>query len=341
MSDDVALDTHASGGTTLARAEVRGTAYPEAAAFASRTWRALGTYVQLAVAAHHLADPAASLATSVLDEVDAACSRFRPDSDLSIANRSGGQWVSVSPVLIGALQVALRAAHATDGLVDPTLGEFMVAGGYDRTFTQLATVASATALPTPLSRAWTDVRIEESRVQVPVGVTLDLGATGKAYAADLVALAVVERFEIPVVVSVGGDVRAHGPADAPVTWPVDVAPDRHTLSTDGPGVCRVPLSAGGLATSSVTARRWVRAGSVWHHVLDPRTGYPARTPWLSVTAYGACAADANTATTGALVIGADGPRWLAERGVAARLVATDGSVHRTPSWPTQLEELPR
>ena len=303
-----------------------------------RTWRALGTYVHLGVADANLADEAAALATAVLDAVDAACSRFRPDSDLVRANQAGGQWVSVSPLLVGAIRVALRAAHSTDGLVDPTLGELMVAAGYDRTFTQIRGTAAAHSLPTPINGAWADVRVEGTRVRVPPGVCLDLGATGKAYAADLVALTLVERLGVAAVVSVGGDVRAHAPEGAEVTWPVDLATDLRAWSDNDPGVCRVSLTVGGLATSSITARRWVRAGSAWHHVMDPRTGRPAQTPWLAVTAYGACAADANTATTAALVLGDDAPAWLADHSVAARLVAADGSVCRTPTWPIQLEE---
>ncbi len=333
--------------------EVSGAAYGEAGEAGSRRWRALGTYGQLSVADPALADDAAALAAAVLAEVDAACSRFRADSDLMRANRAAGQWISVSPVLVAAVRVALRAAHATGGLVDPTLGEFMVAGGYDRTFAQLIPSAAADALPQPAGDAWADVLVAPSRLRVPAGVALDLGATGKAFAADLVAMTIVERLRVATVVSVGGDVRAHAPGhagaatdpaaatpDVAPQWPVAVAPDLRSLAAGTPGVCRVLLSAGGLATSSITARRWVRAGSTWHHVLDPRTGRPAQTPWLAVTAYGACAADANTATTAALVLGREAPGWLAEHDVAARLIAADGTVHRTPSWSDHIEELP-
>ena len=303
-----------------------------------RRWRALGTYVHVAVSVPQRADEAAGLVAAVLAEVDAACSRFRPDSDLSRANQFAGQWVSVSPVLVGALRVAVRAAASSGGLVDPTLGEVMVAGGYDRTFAALTPSAAATGLPSPRSAAWPELRIEGTRVRVPRGVALDLGATGKAYAADLAALTVLDRLEVPVVVSVGGDVRAAAPPGLGVTWPVDVAPDLAALAAKAPGVCRVPLSHGGLATSSITARHWLRAGSAWHHVVDPRTARPADTPWAAVTAYGECAADANTATTAALVLGTAAPEWLAARGVAARFVAADGTVRHTPHWPIDLEE---
>lgn len=305
----------------------------------ARSWRALGTYVQLNVEDPAATPEAVRLAESVLTEVDLACSRFRADSDLVRANQAAGQWVTVGRVLIGAVQVAIRAAQSSGGAVDPTLGEFMVAGGYDRPFSQMTGSTAADAMPdAPTANSWGDIEIDGSRLKVPVGVALDLGATGKAFAADLAALTVVERLGVAAIVSVGGDVRAHAPEGAEVRWEVDVAPDVPTLAARGPGVCRVPLSAGGLATSSVTARRWVRAGSAWHHVVDPRTGRPAGGPWLAVTAYGACAADANTATTAALVVGSQAPEWLADHGVAARLLAVDGSICRTPAWPTDHEE---
>jgi len=305
------------------------------------TWRALGTYVQLQVATPEALAESERLARAVLAEVDRACSRFRGDSDLVRANAAAGEWVVVNPILVGAVRAAVWAAETTDGLVDPCLGDVLVAAGYDRTFADVRAARDPGAVhvvPLPSPGAWRDLEVREAAVRVPRGVSLDLGATGKAYAADLVALTIVERLGVAVVVSVGGDVRAHAPAGAAVTWPVDLAPDLRAWSDNDPEVCRVSLTAGGLATSSVTARRWVRAGSAWHHVLDPRTGRPAQTPWLSVTAYGDCAADANTATTAALVLGADAPEWLARHGVAARLLAADGSVRRTPTWPTDLEE---
>lgn len=122
---------------------------PRSVTSTARSWRALGTYIELSVE-NEAAAAEAALAAAVLDDVDAACSRFRADSDLVRANQAAGQWVSVSPILIGALQVALRAAHTTEGLVDPTLGELMIAGGYDRTFSQIGgSVAPTRCRPRP------------------------------------------------------------------------------------------------------------------------------------------------------------------------------------------------
>ncbi len=167
-------------------------------------WRALGTYVDLRVAHPAAAGHAGALARSVLDEVDRTCSRFRSDSDLSRANRLTGQWVGVSTVLVGAVRVALEAAEETAGLVDPCLGELIVAAGYDRTFAQLRTSATPVALPAAAATdRWRDVEVRDDALRIPPGVAVDLGATGKAYAADLVAHTLAQALDVSIVVSVG------------------------------------------------------------------------------------------------------------------------------------------
>ena len=318
---------------------VRSTASPDVAVDErAASWRALGTQVDLRVDDPRALATATLVARGVLDEVDATCSRFRADSDLSVANRLAGQWVPISPVLVAALRVAIRAAARTDGLVDPCLGEVLVTAGYDRTFVQLlqGQPGGAAQLPTPPDpQAWRRLQLGGGRLLVPAGVSLDLGATGKAFAADLVAAAVLERIDGPLVVSVGGDVRAIGD---PVEWPCDIATDRAALAADGP-VCRVLLPSGGLAVSSVTARRWVRGGRTWHHVVDPRTARPTRGPWRAVAAYETTAALANTLTTAALVLGADAVDWLEERSAAALLIGLDGRVHRTTRWVARVREV--
>src|SRR5207244_1770775 len=98
---------------------------------------------------------------------------------------------------------------------------------------------------------------------------------------------------------------------------------------------QVRFSGGGLATSSVTCRRWVRADRTMHHIIDPRTGMPADGPWRTVTVAAATCAEANAAATAAIVAGADAPSWLAGHGLLARLINHDGKITRTCGWPEE------
>ena len=93
--------------------------------------------MQLVVAGPAALDAARAEAVRLLSAVDAAYSRFRPDSDLVRANLAAGRWVRVHPLLVAALTAALAAAEETGGLVDPTLGAALEALGYDRDFAEL------------------------------------------------------------------------------------------------------------------------------------------------------------------------------------------------------------
>jgi thiamine biosynthesis lipoprotein len=300
---------------------------------AATTFTALGCSVFVGV--HTGADlPAArTVAERVLRDVDEVCSRFRADSDLSRVNGRPGRWVEVDPLLVAAVEAALGAARATDGLVHPLLGRPLVQLGYDRTHALLAERADAPATPVtpPGPHAWREICLDpDGAIRVPAGTALDLGATGKAWSADLVAAAFAERLTGPAVVSVGGDLALATPDGRPLDppWPVAVAE-----RPGDPVEALVALDRGGLATSSTQVRRWTRGGVRHHHLLDPRTGQPVTGVWRTVSATGATCVAANTASTAAVVLGGRAPEWLDRHGVDARLVAADGTIRTVGAWP--------
>jgi thiamine biosynthesis lipoprotein len=296
----------------------------------STTFRALETSTFVAVRDPYELDAARSLAASVLRDVDDVCSRFREDSDLSRVNAHPGRWVEVDPLLLIAVAVAVDAARATDGIVHPLLGRQLVQLGYDRDFDALVDLGDiGTEAEPPAPRAWERIGLDPSgAIRIPEETSLDLGATGKAWAADLIAAAYEQELCSPAIVSVGGDVRIAGTGADP--WPIAVS----ERPGDRPSTV-VALDRGGLATSSTQVRRWARAGARRHHLLDPRTGAPAREVWRTVTATGPTCTAANTASTAAVVLGHEAPAWLESHGVAARLVGAAGEIRTTGAWPTE------
>src|SRR5262249_30344697 len=145
-----------------------------------------------------------------LAEVDAACSRFRDDSELVALDASAGRPTEVSPLLAEALTVALRAAEATDGAVDPTVGSAMNAIGYDRDFTLVREDDRPVKLLVKRAPGWRLVTLDDRKVTVPEGVRLDLGATAKAWAADRAATGLARAAGCGVLVSLGGDTAVAG-----------------------------------------------------------------------------------------------------------------------------------
>jgi len=98
------------------------------------TFDAIGVTNVVAVDRAEALAPALELARGEVAALDLACSRFRDDSDLASANRAAGSEVAVGPLLLEAVEVALRVAAATGGAVEPTVGPALAALGYDRDY---------------------------------------------------------------------------------------------------------------------------------------------------------------------------------------------------------------
>jgi FAD:protein FMN transferase len=300
----------------------------------------MGSWVQLAVDPHTAAGPARGIAARLLESIETACSRFRPDSDLSRANRNAGSWVSVSPLLAQAVVSALAAAADTDGLVDPTLALSLESLGYDRDLERVRSQEVVTAVPRPaLPGGWRSLSVDaEGALRVPAGTGLDLGAIGKAFAVDLVAARVSSQLDVDLVINIGGDVAigTRNGIKAPVPW---LLPVEGTARADRPAEEDaqpeelVLLSRGGMATSCVERNTWYGGGRPLHHLLDPFTGEPVRRIWRSAAVVAPNCVAANTASAAAILLGDRAHAWLAARGLPARLVDRDGRVRYLGNWP--------
>jgi thiamine biosynthesis lipoprotein len=289
---------------------------------------AIGVRNQVTVTGAAALETVHAIAVRELARLDEAASRFRDDSELSLLNRHGA--AVVSPLLYELIEVALRAARWTDGLVDPTIGRSLRAAGYDRDFDMVVRRGDAPRVELVPATGWASVRLDPvtRRVSLRPGTELDLGATAKARAADRIAAAAAAETGAGVLVSLGGDVAVAG--DEPRGgWPIGLAEDSRGEAR-GPTVA---VHEGGLATSSTTVRRWTSGGAELHHLLQPATGAPATEVWRTAAVTARTCLVANAAATAAILHGAAAPAWLRAKRLPARLVAADGAEVCLAGWP--------
>jgi len=294
-------------------------------------WPVWTTTARLVVTEESALAEATAVVFEQLAKVDAAANRFLAGSEVSRLARGTGTPAAVSPLLAELIGVALAAAAATGGAVDPTLGgPLLDLGCPDWAAAEPTGPTAGPDRPQPSVRrrtSWRDVRLDGRMVTLPAGTLLDLGATAKAHAADRCAVAVADRFGCGALVSLGGDLRAAGPPPDG-GWQV--------LVQDGPDepASQVRLAgAAAVATSSTLHRTWRQGGRVRHHVLDPATCRPAAPVWRTASVAADTCVRANTWSTAALVRGHAAERDLPRAGVAARLLAADGAVVRLGGWP--------
>lgn len=298
---------------------------------AATSWTVWGLTASVTVTDASTMVDAQRVVQEVVSDVDDACSRFRPDSELTLKHAELAVGAPVSRTLALLVGSALDAARWTNGDVDPTLGKDLDALGYDRDIAQVKLVPAGTSMAEVQSRprtpGWERVRLEGQTLLVPEDLRLDLGATAKAVAADRAAEQVAAELGCGVLVSLGGDIATAG-SGPDGGWQVLV----QDLPEDP--WQQVTLQAGhAMATSSTQKRRWTHAGMDVHHILDPRFGLPAEPVWRSVTVAAPSCLLANAFTTAGVVRGFGAVEWFQQCGIAGRFVDRQGRVVATGSWP--------
>ena len=253
---------------------------PEVAGFAAHHFEALGTTCSLFVAGGARRD--VETVEAWVWRAGARMTRFAPDSELSILNASAGRWCPVSPDLADLLRCALAAFESSGGLVNVAVLRSMVAIGYGQPFV-LGPTRTAIGDARPLQHLPEVLELRRGSARVSAGNGIDLGGIAKGWIADRAR----EMLGPNALANIGGDLSAGGNGPCGGGWPV------------GLGGVTVLLKDQAAATSSVRRRRW---GDM-HHLVDPRTGLPARTGLEEVSVVTRGGVEAEVVAKTALLLG--------------------------------------
>jgi thiamine biosynthesis lipoprotein len=253
-------------------------------------------------------------------EVESRCSRFDATSELCRLGATVGEPVAVSRLLFSALQFACGVAAETGGACDPTIGGTMAARGFDTHYATGERIMSASGSD---GVSYSDIHLDADRRTITLSrpLTLDLGAIAKGLAVDLAAtaLAPLRHFAIDA----GGDLYLSGHSGEGHPWRIGIRHPRH----EGAIADQLELSDRAVCTSG-DYERLDATGEP--HVLDPRTGQPAR-GLASVTVIADSALCADAFSTAAFVLGpVEGLAFLERVGVDGLLVTSTMERFATP-----------
>ena len=234
-------------------------------------------------------------------ECESRFSRFRQDSELTSLNRSSGKWFTASAGLFDLIQEVLDLHQITNGLFDPSILPSLMQADYDRSMDEIRSSGTMPAMnftpPFQSRLAESKLDPEKSAVYLPSGVQIDLGGIAKGWIAEK-ATHLLSEYTSACAVSAGGDIFFQGTPVWEHGW--NVALEDPYNENDVLAILQI--QNGAVATSSTAKRRWVHGDQVRHHIIDPHTGNPAETEWVSVCV-GAPKATAAEAFATALLIG--------------------------------------
>lgn len=217
---------------------------------------------------------AVSAATAAINALDRALDRTDPGSQVSAINAGDGA-AEISGQVLSLIQAALEYGRATDGAFDITVAPVMDAWGFT---TEEKQVPSQEVLNQLLPLVDSGLITADGGVTLAPGQSIDLGGIAKGYASDCVEEILREQGVASGVISLGGNVYVQGNSPDGDPWQIAVR------DPQGDGAFAVlRLTDAYAITSGGYQRYFEQDGRIYHHIIDPATGYPADGGLLSVT----------------------------------------------------------
>lgn len=268
---------------------------------ADQTFFALGTMNNIRIF-NAQNDGAARLAADRVAEIDNRMSAFRPASDIGrLSQKAGKGFQILHEDTFRLIQKAVRFSKMSGGAFDITVRPLVELWGINKK-------GSYVPPEDEINKArdlvgYRSVRLDaKSRgafLEKP-GQSVDLGGIAKGYAADEVRRILSGNGVRDALINLGGNVAAMGSRPDGDPWKIGI---QNPLAPTGESLGVLSVSNQTVVTSGCNERFFIKDGVRYHHILDPRTGKPAQSRLLSVTAVCENSADADALTTALFVLG--------------------------------------
>lgn len=266
-----------------------------------------------------------------LERIDALMSEWKPESPISQVNGAAGQHpVEVPAELREMLERSVAYSKVTEGTFDVTWRGMGNIWHFDDAFTPPSKAAVEAA------RARVDYRkiaIDGNRIFLPAGMNIGLGGIAKGYAVDRATEVLAASGFGDVLVDGGGDVRVAG-TRLGEPWRLGIQDPRQPRGTLM-GMMR--LSNCALVTSGDYERFRIVDGVRYHHIIDPRTGYPSAAS-ISVSVLSRSAEQGVVLAKGVFMLGPEKGLELArQQGIEVLIVDPRQKQYATPGFSKQFE----
>ena len=270
---------------------------------------------------------------SILNEAMIECQKYNdllsktvPGSDVWRVNHAEGETVTVNEKTMAILRLAQEVSEASGGAFNIAVGPAVALWHFTN---GTAVLPDEKALAAAIARAdCTSIRLSGNTIKVPPGMQIDLGGIAKGYIADRIADFLIERGVKNAILNFGGDVVTVGSKPDGSAWKVGL--QNPLGKRDEDFWAFVESQDNSVVTSGIYERGFELNGYWYHHILDPRTGWPIQNNLLTVTACTKSSLLADALTTAMFVLGpTEGSRLAAKYGVGSVFLEKNNRVTYT------------
>lgn len=218
-----------------------------------------------------------------LAELDQMLSLYQEDSDIDRINQSAGQApVRVNEYTFTLLSAAKEYCERSEGLFDITIAPLTTLWGIGSDHARVPEPAELdAALALVDHRALILDEAEQTAFLQEPGMAIDLGGVAKGYMAAAIGEIYEEYGVTGAIVSIGGNICTYGEKPNGDGYVLGIRDPLGRSESSILGTLQTGDTV--VATSGAYERYLEQDGTIYHHILDPKTGYPAKTDLLSVT----------------------------------------------------------
>jgi len=261
-----------------------------------------------------------------IQSMESRYSRYMEDSEVSRINNNPGTYVSVSDDTFELIEKSLYFSSISNGLYDVSIGPLVDLWGISRENPKVPSQAEIDSAKEKIDYRKIMINKENKTVSIAGGMSLDTGAIAKGFITDRLAAVLREKNIDSAILNLGGNLYLHGSKPDGSLWTIGI---RDPFGMQGDYIATVSLKDMSIVTSGIYERFFEEDGKRYHHILNPKTGYPEDNELASVSVISPSSTMCDGLSTTCFLLGLDGGMELIESldDVEAVMITKDKKIY--------------
>lgn len=264
--------------------------------------------------------------TEIMRSLETMLNFYDKNSEISKINKNAGKnFTKVSKDTFEIIKKSKYYSKITNGLFDITIAPLVKMWGINSDNPKVIPPESINKILSLVN--YNDIILDEDNLSIMLNKEnekLDLGGIAKGYIADLIINFYKENNIKSAIVNIGGNIKVLGRKNPENLWKVGIyKPIKH--STDI--LCSLDIESCSIVTSGIYERAFINNNKLYHHILNPHTGYPCETDIASVTVISESSLFADAIATPLLIMGTlDASKFMKKHNIEGVIVTSNKKI---------------